>query len=96
MAEKYPFMMVVFGDFNAKSKSWYTSDNTNFEGLKIGFLTFSFSFYQIIKKPTYILHSSSSCTDSIFTTQPNLVMESCVYSSLHASRHHQLPYVKFN
>ena len=49
MAEKNPFMMVVLGDFNAKSKSWYTSDNTNFEGLKIGFLTFSFSFYQIIK-----------------------------------------------
>ena len=37
MAEKNPFMMVVLGD------------NTNFEGLKIGCLTFSFSFYKIIK-----------------------------------------------
>ena len=28
--------MVVLGDFNAKSKSWYTNnDNTNFEGSKL-------------------------------------------------------------
>ena len=40
MAEKIPFMMVVLGDFNAKFKSWYTNDSTNFEGLKID-LTFS-------------------------------------------------------
>ena len=37
MAEKkQTFMMVVLGDFNAKSKSWYTNnDNTNFEGSKL-------------------------------------------------------------
>ena len=88
--------MVVFGDFNAKSKSWYTNDSTNFEGSKIDFLTSSFGFHQIINKPTHILNNSSSCIDLIFTTQPNLVMESGVHSSLHANRHHQLPYVKFN
>ena len=88
--------MVVFGDFNAKSKSWYTNDSTNFEGSKIDFLTSSFGFHQIINKPTHILNNSSSCIDLIFTTQPNLVMESGVHSSLHANCHHQLPYVKFN
>ena len=45
-------MMVVLGDFNAKSKSWYTNDSTIFEGSKIDFLTFSFGFHQIITKPT--------------------------------------------
>ena len=70
-----PFMMVVLGDFNAKYKSWNTNDSTSFEGSKIDFLTSSFSFHQIINKPTHILNDSSSCIDLIFTTQPNLVME---------------------
>ena len=30
-------MMVVLGDFNAKPKSWYTNDSSNFEGSKIDF-----------------------------------------------------------
>ena len=42
------------------------------------------------------MNNSFSCIDLIFTTQPNLVMESGVHSSLHANCHHQLPYVKFN
>ena len=96
MAEKNFFMMVVLGDFNAKSKAWYTNDSTNFEGSKIDFLASSFGFYQIVNKPTHILNNSSSCIDLIFTTQPNLVMESGVHSSLYENCHHQLPYVKFN
>ena len=44
--------MVALGDFNVKTKSWYTNDSTNFEGSKIDFLTFSFGFHQIITKPT--------------------------------------------
>ena len=36
------------------------------------------------------------CIDLIFTTQPNLVVESGVHPSLHANCHHQLAFVKFN
>ena len=89
-------MMVVLGDFNGKSKFWYTNDSTNSEDSKIDFLTSSFGFHQIINKPIHILKSSSSYIDLIFTTQPNLVMGSSVHCSLHANCHHQLPYVKFN
>ena len=60
MTEKKPSMMVVLGDFNAVSKSWYTNDSTNFEGSKIDYLTSSFGFHQIINKPTHILNDSSS------------------------------------
>ena len=35
MGEKKPLMMAVLGDFTAKSKSWYTNDSENFEGLKL-------------------------------------------------------------
>ena len=55
--------MVAFGDFNAKSKSWYINDDTNFEGSKIDFLPSSFGFHQIINKPTHILNNSSSSID---------------------------------
>ena len=30
-----PFLIVVIGDFNAKSSNWYTGDTTTFEGSKI-------------------------------------------------------------
>ena len=49
--------MVVLGDFNAKSNSWYANDNTNIEGSKTDILTDSFGFNQIIKEPTHILNN---------------------------------------
>ena len=36
--------MVVYGDFNAKSNSWYANGNINIEGSKITILTSSFDF----------------------------------------------------
>ena len=83
VAGKSPYMVVVLA-------------NTNTEGLKIDILTVSFDFSQIINEPTLILSNSSSCIDLIFTSQPNLVIESGVHSSLHANFHHQTTYVKFN
>ena len=51
---------------------------------------------QIIKEPTHIIGDSSSCIDLIFTTQPNLVMESGVHPSLHSNCHHHITFAKFN
>ena len=96
MADKNPYMMVVFGDFNAKSNSWYSNDNTHIKGSKINTLTAGFGFNQITNKPTHILSNSSPCIDLIFTSQSNLVIESGVHSSLHANRPYQISYVKFN
>ena len=38
----------------------------------------------------------SSCANLLFTSQPNLVMESIVHSSLHSNCHHQIIYARFN
>ena len=38
----------------------------------------------------------SSCTDLLFKSQPNLVIESGVHSSLHSNCHHQIIYARFN
>ena len=82
--------MVVFGDFSAESNSWYRNDSTVTEGSKIDILTSTFGFHQIINEATHVLNNSSSCIDLTFTSQPNLVKESGVHSSLHANCHHQI------
>ena len=89
LAQRNPFLMVVIGDFNGKLKHWYSQDNTNFEGISIENLTSQFDLSQIIKEATHILKSSSSGIELVFTTQPNLVIESSVQPSLHANCHHQ-------
>ena len=82
------------GDFNAKSTNWCANDKNSFEGNKIEHVTSQFGLSQIINEPTHILDSSSSCID--LTSQPNLVIESGVYPSLHQNCHHQIIYARFN
>ena len=81
---------------NIKSKNLYINDKTNEEGAKIEFVTSQFGLYQIINEPAHVLENSSSCIDLIFTSQPNLVVNSGVHPSLHPNCHHQIVYLKFN
>ena len=82
------FMAVVLEDFNAKSNNWCKTDITSIEGSKIDNVTSSYDLNQLIQEPTNILNLSSSCIDLIFTSQPNLLMESGIHSSLHSNCHH--------
>ena len=91
-----PFLTVMIGDFNAKSKERCSIDITSFEGSKLDFLTSQFGLLQIIKEPTYILDNSRSCIHLIFTSQPNMVIDSGVHASLHSNCHHQIIYAKFD
>ena len=88
------FLATVIGDFNAKSNKWSEGDRSTIEGSKIDFFTSQFD--QIIKESTHILENSSSCIDLIFTTQPNMVLESGVHHSLHQNCHHHIIFAKFN
>ena len=96
IANKSPYLLVVLGDFNAKSSNWYKHDKTTYEGSKTDAITSQFDLQQLIKEPTHILTDSSSCIDLLFTSQHNLVMESGVHSSLHQNCHHQIIYAKIN
>ena len=69
VAQRNPFLIVVIGVFNAKSKHWCSQDSTNFEGITIENATSQFGLSQMIKKATHSLESSSLCIDLIFTTQ---------------------------
>ena len=91
-----PFLTVVLGDFNVKSNLWCKSDKTSHEESKIEGIISQFGLQQLINDRAYLTRNSSSCTDLIFTSQSNLVMESGVHSSLHANCHHQIIYAKFN
>ena len=83
-------------DFNAKSNNWICQDKTSFEGDAIENLTSQFGLHQMIKEPTHILGTSSYCIDLIFTSQPNLIIESGVHSSLLSNSHHLIILAKFN
>ena len=87
---------VVLGDFNVKSNLCCKSDKTSYKGSKIEGITSQFGLQQLINEPTHHTRNSSSCNDLIFASQPNLLMESGVHSSLHENCHHQIIYAKFN
>ena len=95
LAEKNPFLMTTIGDFNGKSK-WYIQDKISFESKILESITSKFGLYQLINEPTHLLENYSSFIDLIFTSQPNLVVESGVHPSLYPNCHHQIYFAKLN
>ena len=93
---KNPYLTVVIGDFNVKSHNWYKGDKTTASKNKLEIMTSYYGLTEIIIKPTHILEDASSCIDLIFTSQPNMVLDSGVHSSLHPNSHHQIVFAKFN
>ena len=91
-----PFLTVLIGDFNAKSKDSCSIDITSFEGSELDFLTTQFGLSRMTKEPTHILDNSRYCIDLIFTSHPNIFIDSGVHASLHLNCHHQIIYAKFN
>ena len=93
---KNPCLIVALGDFNVKTVNWHKNDINSCEGLKIDTITSQFGLQQLINESTHLTASSSSCIDLIFRSQPNLVMESGVHSSLYPNCHHQIVFGKIN
>ena len=94
---KNSYLIVILGDFNTKSCNWYKLDTSNiFEHSKIDAIMSQFGLQQLIQEQTHILTDSSFRIGLIFTSQPNLIMESRVHSSLHQNCHHQLINAKIN
>ena len=83
IALRNPYLIVVLGDFNAQTKGWYPLGKTTYDGTRIDGITSQFGLEQLIHKPTHIIEERSFCIDLIFSSQPNLVVESGVQSSLH-------------
>ena len=90
------FLTVILGHFNAKSNLWLKGNKTTYEDSKIDGITSTFGLQHIINEPIHIIGDSSCCINLIFTSQPNLVMESGVHFPLHPNCHHHITYAKFN
>ena len=88
IAKKNSYLIVMVGQFNAKSSNQYKHDKTTYGSSKIYAITSNFGLQQLIQETNYLLSNSSSCID--------LVKESRVHSSLHENCHHQLVYAKLN
>ena len=96
VSKKNPFLFVALGDFNAKLSQWHDKDSSTSEGISIENITSQSGLHQIINEPTHILENSSPCIDLIFTSQPNLSVESGTQPSFHPNCHHEIIYAKFN
>ena len=68
--------------------------NDEFESF-LDAVTSNYGLRQLIQESRHILNLSPSCIDLIFTSQPNLVMESGVNSSLHPNCHQHVVFAKF-
>ena len=83
LAESNSHLIAVLGDFNIKSKNWYVNDKTTTKGEKIEFATSQYGLHQIINEATHVLENSLFCVDLIFTSQPNLVVDSGFSGFIH-------------
>ena len=55
---------------------WTRFTQCTYKESNIDFSAFLFGLHQLIFEPTHMLDRTSFCIDLIFTSQPNLVMES--------------------
>ena len=96
LLQKTLFSPIILGDFSARSKCWWSLDKQSKEGDSL-FLISSISDYtQLINSAAHIIGNSSSCVDSIFTQQPNLVTSSGVHAPLYNNCHHQKSFAHIN
>ena len=96
IVHRNPYLTVVLGDFNEQSKGWYPLGKTIYEDTRIDGMTSQFGLEKLIHEPTHIIGERSSLLGFIFVSQPNLVVESGVQSSLHQKFHYQIVFARFN
>ena len=96
MISQDPIFLLVTGDFNARSSSWWKNDCVTRECDEIESITCYYVLSQLISDPTHIFRNYSSCIELIFPNQPNFVIDSGAHPSLHPSCHHQIIFSKLN
>ena len=78
-----PHLLLITGDFNARSSSWWSGYVDKIEGTQLESITSFHGLHQIINEPTHILPSSSSCVGLTFSNQPNMITDNGVHLLLH-------------
>ena len=84
--------LVVLSDLNVELSQWHDKDSSTSEGISVESIMLQFGLHQIINEPTHIVENSSLYIDLIFTSKPNLSVESETQPSVHPNCHHQIIY----
>ena len=87
---------IVAGDCNVWCLRWWRNDIRSSIGKRIGFLTWSEGYTQIIGKPTDVISKSKSCIDLMLCTNQNVISKDGVDASLFEKYHHNIIYGKVN
>ena len=69
MIDHNPFLIIVIGDFNARSSSCCFNDKSNLEWTQINCLATEYDLKQVMNEPTHLVENFSSCIDLIFLNQ---------------------------
>ena len=85
-----PTVKLFIGDFNSRNTIWFANDVTNTAGKDLADLSSMHGLSQLIKEPTHILPSSSSCIDLLFTSSKTDIRDSGVLPSLFSRCLHQM------
>ena len=96
ITSKKPFFSNIFGDFNARSKCWWSLDEQSKEGDSLFSISSIIGYIQLTNSETHFIGNSSSCIDLIITQQPNLVTSNGVHASLLNHFHHQITFAHIN
>ena len=91
-----PACSIIASNFNARSLEWWKLDKENFEEPEINIITRVAGYSQLINQATHITKDSLSCSDLIFTSNPNLVNSSGVEMSLFEKGYHNIVYGKID
>ena len=73
-----------------ESSTLYIIDKITTEDAKIELATSKYKLHQMTNASIYVLENLLFRTDLIFTSQPNLVVDSSVHPSLDTNYHHQI------
>ena len=73
-----------------KSSTLYINDKTTTEDAKIELATSKYELHQNINESIHVLENIFFRTDLIFTSKPNLVVDSTVHTSLDPNYHRQI------
>ena len=79
------YFTLITGDFNVKFMNWSTIDTTTSEGAPLDFLITLRDVKQLTIELIHFLENSSCFLETIFTSQINIVMNSAIHPTLHAS-----------
>ena len=91
-----PAISITTGDFNGKCLKWYffnTSDNI---GKRLDTITSTAGHGEITDKPSHFRNNSFSCIGPIFTSHPNIIVDSDIENSICSNCHHDIIYGKIN